>query len=104
MTATFTSAPLFREQLGLALRRARKLKKLTLREVSGSAQTSLGYLSEIERGQKEVSSEVLASICLALGIPQSRILQDVASFTLIAENPVPDSPAELGVHLTRSTV
>ena len=51
---------------------------MTLRELSSSARVSLGYISEIERGQKEASSELLASICAALDIPLSEILSEVA--------------------------
>jgi hypothetical protein len=46
--------------------------------VSAAARVSLGYLSEVERGQKEASSELLASICTALELPLSALLRDVA--------------------------
>ena len=48
----------------------------TLREVSDAARVSLGYLSEVERGRKEPSSELLSSICGALDVPLSRVLSD----------------------------
>ena len=54
---------LFRRLLGDVLRDARMQRGLTLREVSADARVSLGYISEIERGQKEASSELLASLC-----------------------------------------
>ncbi len=57
-----------RTLLGEALRTTRLRQERTLREVSSAAQVSLGYLSEVERGQKEASSELLASICRALGV------------------------------------
>ena len=50
----------------------------TLRAVSQSARVSLGYLSEVERGQKEASSELLASICSALDLPLSVVLNVVS--------------------------
>lgn len=67
---------LLREVIGDVLRRARTAQGRTLREVSDSARVSLGYLSEVERGRKEASSELLGSICGALEIPLSRVLVD----------------------------
>ena len=58
---------LLRQLLGDVLRRLRLRQGRTLREVSASARVSLGYLSEVERGQKEASSELLAAICGASG-------------------------------------
>ncbi len=69
---------LLRSLLGEALRRARQRQHRTLREVSAAARVSLGYLSEVERGQKEASSELLASICAALGVPLSEVLREVS--------------------------
>ena len=60
---TEKKTPLLREEIGQVLRMVRRSQGRTLREVSTSAQVSLGYLSEVERGQKEASSELLASIC-----------------------------------------
>lgn len=68
---------LLRRLLGDALRRTRQRQDRTLREVSSAARVSLGYLSEVERGQKEASSELLASICQALGIRLADLLDDV---------------------------
>jgi len=76
---------LLRAHLGEALRRARQEQGRTLRQVSADASVSLGYLSEVERGQKEPSSELLASICLALDLPLSRVLIEVAQTVLVAE-------------------
>ncbi len=67
---------LMREVIGDVLRRARISQGRTLREVSDSARVSLGYLSEVERGRKEASSELLGSICGALDVPLSRVLTD----------------------------
>ena len=61
---------------------------LTLREVSGVARVSLGYISEIERGQKEASSELLASLCDALEVPLSQVLRDVADAVAVEEGAV----------------
>ncbi len=65
---------LLREVLGDVLRRARTKQGRTLREVSDSARVSLGYLSEVERGRKEASSELLNAICDALDVPLSQLL------------------------------
>ncbi|GAA3549347.1 hypothetical protein GCM10022197_00190 [Microlunatus spumicola] len=65
---------LVRELIGESLREARTDQGRTLREVSKAARVSLGYLSEVERGQKEASSELLASICSALDLPLSVVL------------------------------
>ncbi len=70
---------LLREAIGESLRRARIAQGRTLREVSSSARVSLGYLSEVERGRKEASSELLAAICQALDLPLSQVLSDVSS-------------------------
>ncbi|MGQ4597625.1 helix-turn-helix domain-containing protein [Nocardia sp. R6R-6] len=70
---------LLREAIGDSLRRARLAQNRTLREVSSSARVSLGYLSEVERGRKEASSELLAAICEALDVPLSRVLWDVST-------------------------
>ncbi|MFB9908232.1 helix-turn-helix domain-containing protein [Allokutzneria oryzae] len=70
---------LLREALGDRIRRARTDQRRTLREVSRSARVSLGYLSEVERGRKEASSELLAAICGALELPLSELLGEVAA-------------------------
>ena len=76
---------LFRRALGDILRRRRADLGLTLREVSGAARVSLGYISEIERGQKEASSELLASLCEALELPLSHVLREVADTVAVEE-------------------
>ncbi|BBZ44911.1 transcriptional regulator ClgR [Mycobacterium parmense] len=68
--------PLVREVIGDVLRDARTSQGRTLREVSDSARVSLGYLSEVERGRKEPSSELLNAICDALDVPLSSVLTD----------------------------
>jgi transcriptional regulator with XRE-family HTH domain len=77
-----------RTLIGEALRATRLEQDRTLREVSSAARVSLGYLSEVERGQKEASSELLASICRALGVRLSDVLRDVSE-TLAAVEPAP---------------
>jgi len=76
---------LLRRVLGDALRARRQAQHRTLREVSGAANVSLGYLSEVERGQKEASSELLAAICDALGTQLSNVLRDVSDTMELAE-------------------
>ncbi|WP_203335696.1 helix-turn-helix domain-containing protein [Nocardioides limicola] len=77
---------LFRRLLGDVLREQRQLRGLTLREVSAEARVSLGYISEIERGQKEASSELLASLCSALDVPLSDVLREVSHAVAIEEH------------------
>ena len=90
---------LLRRVIGDALRSRRQSQHRTLREVSTAANVSLGYLSEIERGQKEASSELLAAICEALGARLSELLRDVSTTVASAEQvdgilaPVPAAPA-----------
>jgi transcriptional regulator with XRE-family HTH domain len=76
---------LLRQLLGDVLRRLRLRQGRTLREVSASARVSLGYLSEVERGQKEASSELLAAICGALGTPLSQVFREVSDNFALAE-------------------
>ncbi|GAA2091100.1 helix-turn-helix domain-containing protein [Actinomadura alba] len=76
---------LLRQLLGDVLRQLRLRQGRTLREVSAAARVSLGYLSEVERGQKEASSELLASICKALGVPLSHVLREVSDLLSLAE-------------------
>jgi len=71
--------------IGDALRGRRQRQHKTLREVSTTANVSLGYLSEIERGQKEASSELLSSICDALGAHLSDVLREVSDTLALAE-------------------
>lgn len=89
---------LLREAVGERLRRARADQSRTLREVSRAARVSLGYLSEVERGRKEASSELLGSICDALDLPLPELLVTVAgdldtSDALVAPNVVEQASA-----------
>ncbi len=77
---------LLREVIGDVLRRARVEQGRTLREVSDSARVSLGYLSEVERGRKEASSELLSAICGALDVPLSRVLSDAGDEMALEES------------------
>lgn len=82
---------LLREAIGDSLRRTRVAQSRTLREVSSTARVSLGYLSEVERGRKEASSELLAAICDALEVPLSEVLHDVSE--TLSDTPVTRSEA-----------
>jgi XRE family transcriptional regulator, stress-response regulator len=77
---------LLRRVIGDALRARRQGQHRTLREVSTAANVSLGYLSEIERGQKEASSELLAAISDALGARLSEVLSEVSDTLALAES------------------
>jgi transcriptional regulator with XRE-family HTH domain len=93
---------LLRQLLGDVLRRLRLRQGRTLREVSASARVSLGYLSEVERGQKEASSELLAAICGALGTPLSQVFREVSDNFALAElqqEPVLSMPREPGLRV-----
>ncbi|MDL9947679.1 helix-turn-helix transcriptional regulator [Gordonia sp. ABSL11-1] len=97
-------AVLLREALGDSLRRVRTAQGRTLREVSTDARVSLGYLSEVERGQKEASSELLAAICDALDVEIAELLLDVGhamlpadSERLIGASEAAAAAAEMGV-------
>ncbi len=76
---------IFRRLLGEVLRSQRMRRGLTLRQVSADARVSLGYISEVERGQKEASSELLAAICAALDAPLSEILSEVSDAVALEE-------------------
>lgn len=93
---------LLRHLLGDVLRRMRQRQGRTLREVSASARVSLGYLSEVERGQKEASSELLAAICSALETPLSQVFREVSDNFALAElqsEPVLAAPREPGLRV-----
>lgn len=95
-----------RREIGDVLRSVRQHQGRTLREVSSAARVSLGYLSEVERGQKEASSELLAAICGALDVPLSFILRQVSDRVAVAEGvAVPDTvPSELSEAIARELV
>lgn len=76
---------LLRQEIGDVLRQHRQAQGQTLRQVAAKASVALGYLSEVERGQKEVSSEILASVADALQVPLSVLLRDVSARIAVAE-------------------
>lgn len=83
---------LVRHEIGEVLRDIRMSKRQTLRQVAARAAVALGYLSEIERGQKEVSSELLFSIAEALDVPISQIMREVSDRLAVAEGvQIPDT-------------
>ncbi|MEN9305488.1 MAG: hypothetical protein RLZZ159_655 [Actinomycetota bacterium] len=79
---------LLRTHIGQTLRQSRISQERTLRDVAKQARVSLGYLSEVERGQKEASSELLNAICVALDLSLSTVLVEVASQVKLHESPV----------------
>jgi len=74
-----------RRELGEVLRQQRLHQGRTLRQLSADARVSLGYISEIERGQKEASSEMLAALSNALEVPLSRVLSEVSDRMALEE-------------------
>lgn len=82
---TVIGMTLLRRELGAVLRRHREEQRRTLRSVATAAGVSLGYLSEVERGVKEASSELLAAICGALGVPLPSVLVEVADALFLAD-------------------
>ena len=79
---------LLRTHIGTTLRQARISQERTLRDVAKQARVSLGYLSEVERGQKEASSELLNAICVALNLSLATVLVEVTSLVKLHESPV----------------
>ena len=79
---------LVRQEIGEVLRDFRQQKGRTLRQVASRASVALGYLSEVERGQKEASSELLSAICTALDTPMSEVLLEVSNELAVAEGVV----------------
>jgi transcriptional regulator with XRE-family HTH domain len=86
---------LLRHAIGDVLRRMRQQQGRTLREVAESARVSVPYLSEVERGRKEASSEILAAVCLALGVSM-RTLLDQAGAVLSYESLPTEQPPPVG--------
>ncbi|GAB2969217.1 helix-turn-helix domain-containing protein [Frigoribacterium salinisoli] len=84
---------LVRQEIGDVLRDFRLQKGRTLRQVASKASVALGYLSEVERGQKEASSEILASVADALDTPISVIMREVGDRLAVVEGlaTVPDT-------------
>lgn len=85
LTSTPRTMPLLRNEMGQILRKLRLAEGMSLRDVSGPAVISLGYISEVERGKKEVSSEMLSAICGALGVSLAVFLREVADCIALAE-------------------
>ena len=84
---------LVRQEIGDVLRDFRLQKAMTLRQVASRASVALGYLSEVERGQKEASSEILASVAEALDTPISVIMREVGDRLAVIEGltAIPDT-------------
>lgn len=87
---------LVRRELGDVLRDLRLQKGQTLRQVASKASVALGYLSEVERGQKEASSEILFAVAEALNVPLSVVLTEVGERVATLEGfeplaPIPDT-------------
>jgi transcriptional regulator with XRE-family HTH domain len=97
---------LVRQEIGDVLRDLRQQKGHTLRQVASRAAVALGYLSEIERGQKEASSEILASVAYALDVPVSKIMHLVAErFEAVETVIIPDTvPTEFVTNFDSSTL
>jgi transcriptional regulator with XRE-family HTH domain len=88
--------PLLRIMLGDVLRRTRLDQRRTLADVARAAKVSMPYLSEVERGRKEASSEVLAAICGALRIDLADLLAEAGS-NLLGERARPANLVRLGL-------
>lgn len=84
---------IFRHALGEVLREERLSQRKTLRTISGTGRIALGYLSEVERGDKEVSSEILDGVATALGIPTYEIIMRAS--LLMAGVAIPDTAETL---------
>jgi transcriptional regulator with XRE-family HTH domain len=98
---------LVRQEIGDVLRDFRLQKGRTLRQVASKASVALGYLSEVERGQKEASSEILASVAEALETPISVIMREVGDRLAVIEGiePIPDTvPDEFVAELDANLV
>ena len=95
---------LVRELIGESLREERVSQGKTLREVSRKARVSLGYLSEVERGQKEASSELLAAICAALDISLSDVFRELSDELAVREAMVALDTEPVMAHVERGVV
>jgi transcriptional regulator with XRE-family HTH domain len=88
---------LLRHLLGTALRRLRLRQGRTLRDVARTARVSVPYLSEIERGRKEASSEILGAVCVALDVSLRTLLDEALADIVPAPAPSPDTEVPLEV-------
>ncbi|MFC6285748.1 helix-turn-helix domain-containing protein [Nocardioides sp. GCM10027113] len=95
---------LFRRLLGDVLRDRRIRRGMTLRQVSAEARVSLGYISEIERGQKEASSELLSSLCAALDVPLSDVLREVSDAVAVEEAAAAATPIAVSQRVSGEVV
>lgn len=84
---------LYREALGAVLRKRRLEQGRTLQQVAGAAAVSTPYLSEIERGRKDASSEVVATIADALSTRIGVLMLDIADRFDLAAEPQPELSA-----------
>lgn len=98
---------LVRQEIGDVLRELRQQRGQTLRQVASKASVALGYLSEVERGQKEASSEILSAVAEALDVRISTIMRSVGDRLAVLEgvdhfpDVVPDDlVAEVGPELS----
>ncbi len=94
---------LFRRLLGEVLRERRLERGMTLRQVSAEARVSLGYISEVERGQKEASSELLASLCGALDARLSEVLHEVSLAVAVEESLLSPTPISVRTQIDAAT-
>ncbi|NBU31256.1 MAG: XRE family transcriptional regulator [Actinobacteria bacterium] len=90
---------LLRHALGERLREARTTAGMSIRALSATAGVSVGYLSEIERGHKEVSSEILAAVCRALGVDVSSVVAGAAGAMAAADAAVTFAPVQTLPHI-----
>jgi transcriptional regulator with XRE-family HTH domain len=95
---------LLREVLGDVLRRARTKQGRTLRQVSDAARVSLGYLSEVERGRKEASSELLSAICDALDVPLAQLLVDAGEELTRQQHTAATTPSAANIDASTKVV
>ena len=89
-----------RREHGEVLREERQTQGRSLRDVAKTASVSTAYLSEVERGTKEASSELITAICVALGRPLSQVLAQVTSRVELAEA----ATAPVPLHQRRATL
>jgi transcriptional regulator with XRE-family HTH domain len=95
---------ILRQALGAVLRRTRLAQGRTLRDVAAAARVSLGYLSEVERGQKEASSELLAAICAALDVPLSVVVRELSDELAVVEAMSTLTDEAVAAHVERGVV
>lgn len=84
---------ILRVALGEVLRQERQAQGKTLRKISGTGLIALGYLSEIERGQKEASSEIIEGVAVALGMPAHELIMKAS--LMMAGITIPDTAETL---------